>query len=728
MLQPREPVDPLPGQHAIAGYEFGPFRLDLTAFQLLREGTPVELTSRTFDVLALLLSQRHRVVTKEELLTTVWKDAVVTDDSLVQAVSTLRRALGDDATNPTYVATVARRGYRFTAPATEWVAPVAASRAAVPSPPAPESGQVPPALPPLPPPTRRTRLLAAAVGASLLIGAGGGWWIGRTASAGGQTASGGPLRFAQQPPRGTIFTSGGALSPDARRLAFTAEDVTGRSFLWVRTLEDDAPVRLDETEGAARPFWSPDSRFIGFVAKGRLKTVPVSGGTPTDVANVGTRAAGAAWSPRGRIIFSTWLSGFSSVSASGGAIQPLTTLGPGEVAHAWPQFLPDGDHFIYSVYSAQGDGLHVGSLSGDTQRRVLDADPGAIYSDTGHVVFARSGVLTAQRFDAASLTLSGEPFTVVGGNVTFPSMTNGTQISAAAGLLAIGGAQGQSELAWFDRGGRLLSTISSPAPLHNPSLSPDGRRVFANTFPPAPTAVWAVDVERGATTRILDGSMPVLSPDGITLAYAKTGASGGAVLLADLSAPDAEARPRITSPVDRMTPLQFASNRQALLYDVFTREGQDLWLLPLADGMPARPVVQTAANEMQGRLSPDGRWLAYASDESGRWEVYLQSYPAGNAKVAVSTGGGAEPHWRDDGRELYYLSEDRAIMAVSVTPGNPPSLGRPQPLFRPRVVGEPATYRSHYVPTSDGQRFLVDVLRDPALDPVTILLNWTPSR
>jgi Tol biopolymer transport system component len=224
--------------------------------------------------------------------------------------------------------------------------------------------------------------------------------------------------------------------------------------------------------------------------------------------------------------------------------------------------------------------------------------------------------------------------------------------------------------------------------------------------------------------------MPVVASDGKTLAFTNTRGDNAGIFTADLTSSNTDRSEGLVMSAERKTPVQFTPDRTSLLYYAFAQGGsQRLWLLPLADKADSMPLSQGTSNEIQGRLSPDGRWLAYAGDESGRWEVYVQAFPNPSTRMTVSTGGGAEPYWRGDGRELYYLADDRALMAVAVTPGARLQLGRPHALFRPRVVGEPSTYRSHFVPTADGQRFLIDVLRDPSLDPVNVLVNWArPGR
>ena len=712
-------------QPASSGFVFGPFRLDSGSYQLLRDGAEVDLTSKVFDTLVLLLRQRHRVVTKEELLAAVWRDAVVTDDSLIQCISALRRALGDDAARPTYVATIARRGYRFIAPVTEWSMAVDAAAASVASASTPLTSSAPST--PLAAPAPLWRRLFWPVIAVVLLAVG-------VAVGSRFTASSGPradrvLRFAQAAPPGTQLVSGGALAPSGAFVAFAAEDTgSGTSRLWVRALDAPQPRVIEGTEGASRPFWSPDSQFVGFFASGRLKTVRVTGGPVTDLTAVGPRPTGAAWSARGQIIFSTWLSGFSAISASGGGVTRVTETEPGEGAHAWPQFLPDGERFLFSVYG-QSAGIFLGRLGTAEKTRLLDADPGAVYSPDGYLVFTRDGVLTAQRFSADSATLQGDPFSLVEGNVMIPGMTNGTNISTGAGgLLAFGGATGQSELAWFDRRGTRLGALAAPVELHNPLLLSGDTRVLANSYPPAQPGVWLLDLDRGAADRVSDlGVIGVPSPDTQQIAFTANRNPGGVgIFSAPLGRGSAGGENPITLSPERKSLNYWTGDGRFLLYQVLAADGsQDLWMVPVAgDERTPRALLATSANEIQGQVSPDGNWLAYASDESGRWQVYVQAFPGGEMRQVVSPNGGAEPQWRADGRELFYLAEDDTLMAVQIGAGRPLQVGRPVTLFRPLVVGEATTYRSHYAVSRDGQRFLADVLQDPALDPITILLNW----
>jgi DNA-binding winged helix-turn-helix (wHTH) protein len=638
---------------AASGYSFGPFRLNTASYELFRDDQPIELTSKVFDTLLFLIRQRHRVVTKDELLSTIWRDAAVTDDSLIQCVSALRRALGDDATKPQYVATVARRGYRFIAPVSEWVLPIEAPSAVITA-----SGPVAVAAPPeapAPPRTSRTRpLWPIAAGVMLLAG----WWAGSRfpAAPEGADLPAGVLRFSQMAPPGTRLASGGALSPDGSYLAFAAEGTDGQTRLWVRPLDAPDARPLAGTDGASRPFWSPDSRFLGFFANGRLKTTPIMGGPPTELVNVGPRASGGAWGAGGQIIYSTWLNGLSAISASGGEVRKLTELASGEAAHAWPQFLPDGDHYIYSVFAGNG-GVRAGRLSTGEQRRLLDADAGAVYSPNGYLVFIRRGILTAQQFDPASLELSGEPFNVATGTVVIPTMTNGTIMSASTGgLLAFGGATGQSEMAWFDRTGKRLGALTTPVEVHNPILSGDQRQLFANSYPPGQSGIWAIDLERGASNRLApEPAIALPSADSQRLIFTSSGrrpnVSGIFSIPLSASAGDGE-EALVLSPETKA--LTYSTNDgRYLLYQTFTAgRGQDLWMVPQQGDRKPVPLLQTAANEIQGQVSPDGSWLAYASDESGKFQVYVQAFPGGEQRQTISPAGGAEPIWRADGREL----------------------------------------------------------------------------
>jgi eukaryotic-like serine/threonine-protein kinase len=420
--------------------------------------------------------------------------------------------------------------------------------------------------------------------------------------------------------------------------------------------------------------------------------------------------------------------------------RPVTRLNaaPKEGSHRWPHFLPDGRHFLFTVRGEVLDqrGVYVGSLDSETRKLLVHADSNALHVLPGYLLFVEGGTLLGQAFDADRLELSGQPFTIEG-RIGRASNGLGSFSASRAGALAYAGADLQSgRLIWFDRGGKQLGSVGPEGYYTDFRLSPDEKRLavaLVDTRTGYPT-VWLTDLSRGSLSRFTLGPVlnnaPVWSPDGARIVfrttrrgvvefYEKSSSGGGkeeAVLLHD-----AEQAAGMQS--SNLYISDWSSDGQYLLYSVSPSSGTELWLLPLADRKPVRLLGISGAGA-HASFSPDGRFLAYASDESGRLEVYVQSFPLSNRKWTVSTSGGSEPRWRADGREIYYLSEDRKLMAAAVGPG--PSFDVPKPLFQTRPVTGSTGARMHYVPSRDGRRFLVNTQNgDAAPAPITIELNWT---
>ncbi|MEQ1757367.1 MAG: winged helix-turn-helix domain-containing protein [Vicinamibacterales bacterium] len=697
-------------------YLFGPFRVSVASLELFRDGQPLSLPPKTFDTLVLLLTHHQRVVTKEELLKSVWREAFVSDDSLSQCISGLRKALGDDPNQPQFIATIPRRGYRFIGPVRVEGASAPAEATPTPAPPGPVALPPPAGQAGAPAVLRRlspwpflvTALASLGVGVALTL------WLAEKPER--------PLRLNLQPPIGTSLSSGAVLSPDGTRAAYVAEEGrSGRRQLWVAALEGGEPRVLPDTDGADQPFWSPDSRALGFFAGGALKTVPVDSGAAQTIATLGFVPAGASWSDSGTIAFASFRSAIHSIAATGGRISSLSTIdtAQGDLAHEWPHFLPGGTQFLFTIDSANPDraGTYVASVSGGEPRRLVP-DPHGIYAAPGYLVFVRDRALMAQRFDPARLTLSGTPATVVG-SVSAPSLRNDATISASTGLLTFGGASGGGRLVWIDRNGQQVGVVNAPGEFHNPALMSDGQRVLVDG-----NGVWAADLYRGTATRLVqDGSMPIPSPDGTMLLFNAVRESG----IADLyvRAIDGTNDELLFHSTENVLPNDWTRDGQFIVYVSRNPErGRDIWLLPMQAPRTPVPFARGRANEIQAQVSPDGKWIAYASDESGAYEVYVEAFPKGGSKRAVSSGGGAKPQWRADGRELFYLSVDRLLMAAPVDEFG--EIAKPQELFQAPVVADLSTYRSQFVPSHDGQRFLVDAA-DPASsrEPITVLVNWT---
>jgi eukaryotic-like serine/threonine-protein kinase len=397
-----------------------------------------------------------------------------------------------------------------------------------------------------------------------------------------------------------------------------------------------------------------------------------------------------------------------------------------EVAHRWPQFLPDGEHFLFFKTSSKPNqtGTYVGTLHSRTSYRLLDVL--AVYAPPGYLIYLRDHLLMAQRFDASHLRLSSSA-TVVDASVLTAGTVNEAGVTAAdSGLLAFGGYPTPERVKWFDRSGRELATIETPTVVHNPELSPDQKQVLVGSRD-VEHGIWLVDLDRGATTRFVpDGMRPQWSPDGARIVYtadritnvgdifmkAVTGRNDDELLL----------RSKENKMIDDWSP----DGRYIVYASINPQTKADLWLLPTTGDRKPRPFLQTPADELQGQISPDGHWIAYTSDESGIWEVYLQSFPDAGTKRTISIGGGTEPHWRRDGRELFYLSLDRTLMSVNVTLGSSASIGRARPLFRAPIPSSFSVFRNHYAVAADGQRFLICAIERRGKDEqMTVLVNWS---
>ena len=421
------------------------------------------------------------------------------------------------------------------------------------------------------------------------------------------------------------------------------------------------------------------------------------------------------------------------MSETGGKKTPITTFEEGgEVAHQAPFFLPDGRHFLYFAVNTapEASGTYVGSLDSPERIRLLDAScSAASFAEPGYLLYVRDGSIVAHRFDPERRRLDGAPQPIASTRTaTMNEVRVGATSASVNGILTFGGDTTTARLTWFSRDGRNVGTIQSPTPLHNPTISPDERYVAADGTG-TNMAIWLVELARGTPTRVGTGVLPVWGPGGSDIVFtSRVGSSSDLVSRSIMGGSPEEAL------LLRTPEMKIGGNwTQDSRYIVYTSSDPqtklDLWALTTADRTPV-PFLRTPFNEMQGHVSPDGRWIAYASDESGTWEVYVQTFPVQGAKRVVSVDGGAEPQWRRDGRELYYLTSDGTLMAVPVrTTGEAFEAGRPTPLFQARIPADITTFRNHYAPSSDGQRFLVDAADD--YEPINIVVNWTamlPSR
>jgi Tol biopolymer transport system component len=528
-----------------------------------------------------------------------------------------------------------------------------------------------------------------------------------------------------------------ALSPDGQSLVFVA-DSEGQPRLWLRSLEAISSRRLAGTDGAAYPFWSPDSRSIGFFAQGKLKRLDIAGGAAQTLANADI-GRGGSWNRDGVILFAPSTFGpIFRVSDRGGEPVAVTRLGILKpVGHRFPQFLPDGRHFLFStVGSPKGRGVYVASLDGSVMRRLLDAETAAVVA-SGHVLFVRQGTLFAQSFDPVRLELAGSPFSVVEDTAFDRSANIAALSSSAAGSLAYraGTAGDQRQFLWFDRSGKQVGKLGDPdtAAPANPQLSPDGRRVALNRTMNGQPGIWLLDTGRGVLSRFTfdaPDALPVWSPDGRRLVFGsrrdtfdlyEKPASGGGTEELVLTAPG------ISAPTDWSTDGRFLLYRSDA-----PNTGSDIWALPMGGNRKPFPVIQTDFDERDGQFSPDGRWIAYESNESGRFEIYVQPFPGPGSKWQMSTNGGAQVRWRRDGRELFYIGLDSRLMTVPLQVASGSQTlepGTPVSLFATRIFGGAlqGAFKQQYVVSPDGQRFLINSLTAATTSPITLILNWKPK-
>jgi serine/threonine protein kinase len=529
----------------------------------------------------------------------------------------------------------------------------------------------------------------------------------------GQASVGSPLQF--------------ALSPDGAHLVSVVGSDRG-TVLWLRTLETQAAQTLPGTEGASNPFWSHDSRFIAFFADGKLKTIDLFGSPPQSVCDA-ARGAGGTWNRDGVIVFSPNRGSLLQVPATGGAPVPVTKLDESrsEIAHRFPSFLPDGRHFLYLAVSNKSDesGVYVGSLTSPDRKRILSAGTKALFAPPDRLLFMRDDTLMVQRLDPDRLALVGDPAPIadpVGANVQ--NSAGGFTVSDT-GVLAYRSRDARNRLLTiFDRSGAQLGSFGTVGFHRNPAVSPDFTRVAVQDG--ATNDIWIFDRPRGTSLRFTvdraTENTPVWSPDGRRVVFASN-RSGTFDLYQ--KAVDSTAKDDLLFQSDRpKTPEDWSADGRLILFrDQGAATNADLWVIPLEGARTPRPVLNSAFEEREGRLSPDGRWIAYVSSEPGALEVFVSSFPAPGAKWRISSGGGHQPRWRADGKELFFLSESRDVMAAPIATNSDGSLqaGTPQSLFATAAAS--FAERNSWDVAPDGQRFLVNSVPVQRA-PITVVVNW----
>jgi serine/threonine protein kinase/Tol biopolymer transport system component len=548
------------------------------------------------------------------------------------------------------------------------------------------------------------------------------------------------VRFSVSPPGslagfGTT-TSGStapvAVSPDGHRLAFVAMGAEGRYLLWIRSLDTLAGQALAGTEGASSPFWSPDSRFIGFFAGGKLKKIEVSGGPPITLCDAPNNRGGT-WGRDGVIVFNPAnLVALQKVSESGGVPTAATVLGQGETAHMRPSFLPDGQHFLYRAYTGTAAGpIYLASLDSTERKALLSVDSQNVFYTQGHVLFLRETALMAQPFDPRHLVLTGEPFPIAEQiQTTGTNPPYGVFSTSENGVLAYQtGTGATANLAWVDRTGKQIGVLGDTASYDDIDLSPDGKRASVSISDGKQRDIWLYDVARGLRTRFTFDPAnefgSIWSPDGSRIVF-NSNRKGHFDLYQKASSGAGTEEVLLENNHDKY-PTSWSPDNRFILYDtVGDRTGFDIWVLPLSGDRKPFPFLQTQFNEAPGQFSPNGRWVAYASDESGKAEVYVAPFPGPGGKWQISIGGGDWPRWRPDGAEIFYVAPDNKVMAAPVNgKGTSFEVGVVKTLFQ-AGAGATIGLRYRYGVSADGQRFLINTApAEAASAPITVVLNWT---
>jgi len=528
-----------------------------------------------------------------------------------------------------------------------------------------------------------------------------------------------------------------AISPDGQKVVFAATS-GARSQLWLRSLDSASARPLEGTETASFPFWSPDSRSIGFFADAELKRIDIAGGSAVVLANA-PYGRGGAWSGDGAMLFvPNPGSPILKISATGGKSIAVTQVAMPQQQHQSPQFLPDGRHFLYYVLgAADAGGVYVGDLGGSKATRILAADAAAVYAPSGHLLFVRRGTLFAQNFDPARLALGGSPFPVAEQVAVEASFAALSASGTGPLVYRTGSTDRQQQLTWLDLSGKETGTVGEPvnAP-STPSLSPDGRRVAAQRGVGGNIDIYLLETARAGLNRFTvdaaDDIFPVWSPDGGRIVFSSTRKRGLDLYLKSASGTGNDELLLETPQIKAAT--SWSQDGRFLLYSsADPTTGFDIWALPMNGERKPFSVIQTKSNERLAQFSPDGRWIAYESDESGRYEIYLQPWSdsRGNAggKVPISTAGGAQVRWRHDGKALFYIALDDRLMMVPIrfaSNGQAAEPGAPVPLFATRVGGAVQVFpRYRYSVSADDRQFLMDLEREGvAASPITVLINW----
>ncbi|HET9793954.1 MAG TPA: protein kinase [Thermoanaerobaculia bacterium] len=541
-----------------------------------------------------------------------------------------------------------------------------------------------------------------------------------------------PVRFQLVLPDALSVVEAPRISPDGKLLAFSARNADGKAQIWMRPLEALDPRPVPGTDGASfRPIWAPDSRHIAFVAEGKLKKVDIAGAPPQTICDATTGADGS-WGKDGTILFDGQTSDpIRRVSAGGGTPQTAVKA-EGSSSVGWPDFLPDGKHFLYFEFGGGGTGQgRVMAASLDPQekpRKILDSDSLAQYAPPGRLLYVKEGTLVAQAFDASALKLTGEPVPIAEQMGATGNGLADFSVSANGALVYRGGVSNETRLVWVDRSGKETSELEKAAGYGSSAISPDGTRLAMDVSDSRSDKrdIWIRDLVRGVTSRFTfdpaNEVAPVWSPDGNRLVYSSDRKGPPSLYQKDASGTGPETE--LWSCGDSLIANDWSSDGKFILVNRLTAKNSwDIWVYPTDRTNKPFPFVEGAFTEVLPTFSPDVRYVTYMSNESGRFEIYVQQFPGPGGKWQVSGAGGTEPHWSADGKTIYFRGLDSKMMAAAIDAGATFTAGVPQALFDARV--QPGQRRNAYAVTRDGQKFLLlSPLGKEKIAPITVVLNW----
>jgi Tol biopolymer transport system component len=540
------------------------------------------------------------------------------------------------------------------------------------------------------------------------------------------------VSFTIAPPAGTVLANVPsemlAISPDGNRIVF-AVTRAGHRELWVRDVASTQAQPLRGTDDASEPFWSPDGQHVGFFADSKLKRVSTDGTLLMTLCDAPVEARGATWNAEGTILFSDAGGGLSRVAATGGVATQVTKPDQAQShnMHSWPQFLPDGHRFLYLRQGGPsmevGATVYLGTIDGSAERPLLRGVFNAFFLPSGILVFVDAAAVKLQRVDVDRGKMVGDveelPLEVDRhlGHAALAVSPGGTLAYAAAGSQ-------DHRLVWVDRTGREVGVAASDDGWRDVALSPDGAHAAVQRIVPDANDIWTIDLVRGVPSRFTvlpdADDDPVWSPDGTTIAFSSIRGGVPGIYRKPLGK-DADEELVFTNSAT-IHPTTWSPDGRFLLFEqTDPATASDIWVLPMQGDRSPHPYLATRFSEAEAHFSPDGKWVAYTSDESGRSEVYVQSFPEPHEKVQMSTRGGVSPRWAYSGRELYFLSIERRLMAVQVALSDPLRVGTPTPLFDAAVgIGE-----NRYAASHDGKRFLLNVgTAEGSSAPLVVVLNW----